>query len=358
MSGVSSVGGANSESQKALCFPYGVSKTGVLLSSSGSSTSESVGEGSVSSSSSISSPSSMDKVQGGNPICKNCLTSTTPLWRRDENGALLCNACGLFLKLHGRPRPISLKTDVIKSRNRKGTHHHSQQQAQSEPGEPKKAQSDDKKRKFPVQLAVKKQRIEDSTESRDMCSAANTLETLMSGDSSKPRIEPKGPAPTVPTQLPHLSALLGDVKHEASPAAIEQAAMGLETTPTTKPPSFEPKTQSYAHESIPVSTSSSTSSLVRGNSVPQRYNSPPRAQTPPVGSVQRVSALPVPMTISSMEAQEKVPLTTVLQKEEDVIKLKTRINELELVTDLYKRHIFELDERCKSLQCEIQSLKN
>ena len=31
---------------------------------------------------------------------------------------MLCNACGLFLKLHGRPRPISLKTDVIKSRNR------------------------------------------------------------------------------------------------------------------------------------------------------------------------------------------------------------------------------------------------
>lgn len=30
----------------------------------------------------------------------------------------MCNACGLFLKLHGRPRPISLKTDVIKSRNR------------------------------------------------------------------------------------------------------------------------------------------------------------------------------------------------------------------------------------------------
>jgi len=31
---------------------------------------------------------------------------------------VLCNACGLFLKLHGRARPISLKTDVIKSRNR------------------------------------------------------------------------------------------------------------------------------------------------------------------------------------------------------------------------------------------------
>lgn len=66
-----------------------------------------------------SSPGASTGGQGTNPpICQNCLTSTTPLWRRDEAGSVLCNACGLFLKLHGRPRPPSLKTDVIKSRNR------------------------------------------------------------------------------------------------------------------------------------------------------------------------------------------------------------------------------------------------
>lgn len=53
--------------------------------------------------------------------CSNCQTTTTPLWRRDPQGHPLCNACGLFLKLHGAVRPLSLKTDVIKKRNRSST---------------------------------------------------------------------------------------------------------------------------------------------------------------------------------------------------------------------------------------------
>ncbi|OMJ09972.1 Transcription factor elt-1, partial [Smittium culicis] len=51
-------------------------------------------------------------------VCSNCKTTKTPLWRRDEEGNPLCNACGLYYKLHKEKRPISLKTDVIKKRHR------------------------------------------------------------------------------------------------------------------------------------------------------------------------------------------------------------------------------------------------
>jgi len=60
----------------------------------------------------------LDDNNGAPTTCTNCFTQTTPLWRRNPEGQPLCNACGLFLKLHGVVRPLSLKTDVIKKRNR------------------------------------------------------------------------------------------------------------------------------------------------------------------------------------------------------------------------------------------------
>ncbi|KAL7414235.1 hypothetical protein BDY24DRAFT_327975, partial [Mrakia frigida] len=54
----------------------------------------------------------------GGITCINCGTSTTPLWRRDADGNTTCNACGLYFKLHGQARPVTMKKTVIKRRKR------------------------------------------------------------------------------------------------------------------------------------------------------------------------------------------------------------------------------------------------
>lgn len=58
-------------------------------------------------------------------ICSNCGSISTPSWRRCPEGRnLLCNACGLYQKLHKRPRPLMIREDgsvqVIRSVNSSG----------------------------------------------------------------------------------------------------------------------------------------------------------------------------------------------------------------------------------------------
>ncbi|XP_033726900.1 transcription factor GATA-4-like isoform X1 [Pecten maximus] len=51
--------------------------------------------------------------------CANCHTTTTTLWRRNNEGEPVCNACGLYYKLHGVNRPLAMKKDGIQTRKRK-----------------------------------------------------------------------------------------------------------------------------------------------------------------------------------------------------------------------------------------------
>ncbi|XP_056129480.1 endothelial transcription factor GATA-2b [Lampris incognitus] len=51
--------------------------------------------------------------------CANCQTTTTTLWRRNSNGDPVCNACGLYYKLHNVNRPLTMKKEGIQTRNRK-----------------------------------------------------------------------------------------------------------------------------------------------------------------------------------------------------------------------------------------------
>ncbi|CAH0775892.1 unnamed protein product [Bemisia tabaci] len=46
-------------------------------------------------------------------ICSNCRTTNTSLWRRNASGEPVCNACGLYYKLHNQNRPPTMKKDNI-----------------------------------------------------------------------------------------------------------------------------------------------------------------------------------------------------------------------------------------------------
>lgn len=69
-------------------------------------------------------------------FCTNCGDFKTILWRKNPDGLLVCkwvkwdqffrfelneifSACGLYFKLHGINRPLSMKKDIIRTRDRK-----------------------------------------------------------------------------------------------------------------------------------------------------------------------------------------------------------------------------------------------
>ncbi|KAI6176069.1 GATA-type domain-containing protein [Aphelenchoides bicaudatus] len=51
--------------------------------------------------------------------CTNCHTTKTTAWRRDAEGRLVCNACGLYFRLHRTNRPVHMRKDVIQQRFRR-----------------------------------------------------------------------------------------------------------------------------------------------------------------------------------------------------------------------------------------------
>ncbi|KAI5148091.1 hypothetical protein ENBRE01_0105 [Enteropsectra breve] len=54
--------------------------------------------------------------------CTNCYVTSTPLWRKSViNKALLCNACSLYEKAHGKPRSffIGQQFNLIKKNSKK-----------------------------------------------------------------------------------------------------------------------------------------------------------------------------------------------------------------------------------------------
>jgi Zn ribbon nucleic-acid-binding protein len=49
-------------------------------------------------------------------VCHNCGTDTTTMWRRNRAGENLCNACGLYERVHNHPRPLHMHMKSIRRR--------------------------------------------------------------------------------------------------------------------------------------------------------------------------------------------------------------------------------------------------
>eukprot|EP00092_Neocalanus_flemingeri_P021377 GFUD01023172.1.p1 GENE.GFUD01023172.1~~GFUD01023172.1.p1 ORF type:complete len:250 (-),score=75.37 GFUD01023172.1:260-961(-) len=58
-------------------------------------------------------------IVGPDTRCTNCQTGSTSLWRRNVSGSPVCNACGLYFKLHGQQRPLNMRKDTVQGRKRK-----------------------------------------------------------------------------------------------------------------------------------------------------------------------------------------------------------------------------------------------
>ena len=55
--------------------------------------------------------------------CANCLTTETPVWRRDILNRYVCNACGIYSRLHKADRPVNNAEDRETLRKRKVGHY-------------------------------------------------------------------------------------------------------------------------------------------------------------------------------------------------------------------------------------------
>ncbi|CCG81663.1 GATA zinc finger domain-containing protein [Taphrina deformans PYCC 5710] len=63
-------------------------------------------------------PRNRPQVAKKDEVCTNCEATKTSLWRKDENGLVICNACGLYFKLHGKARPVAMRKEKISRRKR------------------------------------------------------------------------------------------------------------------------------------------------------------------------------------------------------------------------------------------------
>ncbi|KAF8174012.1 hypothetical protein K438DRAFT_1849820 [Mycena galopus ATCC 62051] len=57
-------------------------------------------------------------IRGDGPQCSECGARKTSVWRRNKDGEQVCNACGVYYRVNGRPRPNTMAPSKVKPRGK------------------------------------------------------------------------------------------------------------------------------------------------------------------------------------------------------------------------------------------------